>query len=91
MDEPLICVVCGNEIEGECLQCNIDASLQPTETGEVVCSEECATIYQSKLPSGGRPIEHWSRITGYYQNVSGWNPGKVAELRERKRYSVSSI
>lgn len=33
----------------------------------------------------------WSRITGYYQSVSGWNKGKVAELRDRKRYGLGGM
>jgi len=34
-------------------------------------------------------IDWWSRITGYYQNVAGWNKGKLAELRDRRRYGTS--
>ena len=30
-------------------------------------------------------IEWYSRVTGYYQRVSGWNDGKVQELFDRKR------
>jgi ribonucleoside-triphosphate reductase len=37
----------------------------------------------------GDRLEHWSRITGYYQEVSGWNKGKREELRNRHRYIVS--
>lgn len=33
-------------------------------------------------------VEWWSRITGYYQNVSGWNRGKVRELMDRRRYGI---
>jgi len=35
-------------------------------------------------------IDWWSRITGYYQNVAGWNKGKLAELSERRRYGLSN-
>jgi len=44
-----------------------------------------------KCPSCGAEgtnLEHWSRITGYYQEVSGWNAGKKQELRDRYRYNV---
>jgi len=37
----------------------------------------------------GTSLEHWSRITGYYQEVSGWNAGKIAELRDRRRYQTA--
>ena len=35
-------------------------------------------------------VQIWSRITGYYQNVSGWNAGKLAELKDRRRYGVQA-
>ena len=33
-------------------------------------------------------LEHYSRITGYYQKISGWNPGKLQEFKDRHRYST---
>jgi len=33
-------------------------------------------------------VQNWSRITGYYQNIKGWDKGKIAELHDRKRYGV---
>lgn len=33
-------------------------------------------------------LEHWSRVTGYYQEISGWNAGKKKELANRHRYNV---
>jgi ribonucleoside-triphosphate reductase len=30
-------------------------------------------------------VEWWSRVTGYYQAVSGWNEGKKRELQDRFR------
>ena len=38
---------------------------------------------------GSEKIDWWSRITGYYQNVSGWNKGKLAELSHRRRYGTA--
>jgi len=37
----------------------------------------------------GGLLEHWSRVTGYYQEISGWNAGKREELRNRYRYSTA--
>ncbi|TRZ54749.1 hypothetical protein D4Q76_01725 [archaeon] len=37
-----------------------------------------------------KDIDWYSRITGYYQKVSGWNAGKLQELHDRRRYGVSS-
>jgi hypothetical protein len=33
-------------------------------------------------------LEYYSRITGYYQKVSGWNQGKLQEFNDRRRYST---
>lgn len=84
------CAVCGREKKDdrECLVANIDRDLNQVKNGDVVCSAECAKEYENNLPYNGKPIQHWSRITGYYQNVSGWNKGKVAELKDRKRYDI---
>ena len=30
----------------------------------------------------------YSRITGYYQPTIQWNPGKVEEMKERKKYDL---
>ncbi|MBN2251959.1 MAG: anaerobic ribonucleoside-triphosphate reductase [Candidatus Altiarchaeota archaeon] len=57
-----------------------------------VCSEcnHTAGGLQYSCPNcGSEKVDWWSRITGYYQNVSGWNKGKLAELSHRRRYGVS--
>jgi anaerobic ribonucleoside-triphosphate reductase len=84
----MICEICEKEINREYLQANTDDSLKPTVNGAIVCSTECAEKYREKIKYGGDAIQHWSRITGYYQNVSGWNKGKLAELHDRKRFDV---
>jgi ribonucleoside-triphosphate reductase len=38
--------------------------------------------------SGEDKIEWFSRITGYYTRIKAWNAGKIAELKERKRYEI---
>ncbi|PKP58226.1 MAG: hypothetical protein CVT89_03185, partial [Candidatus Altiarchaeales archaeon HGW-Altiarchaeales-2] len=35
-------------------------------------------------------VEWWSRITGYYQNIKGWNKGKLKELQDRRRYGFEN-
>lgn len=84
----LQCGVCGQEITGEYLQASVDKDLKPTEKGVVVCSEACAREYEKRLPYQGKPLEHFSRITGYYQNIDGWNKGKKQELKDRRRYGT---
>lgn len=39
--------------------------------------------------TGGRNIDHITRVTGYFSRVSGWNKGKRGELVERQRVVVS--
>ncbi len=37
---------------------------------------------------GSANVEWWSRVTGYYQAVSGWNEGKKRELQDRYRVAL---
>jgi len=72
------CNVCGknfekgyvNEINGEQL---------------FACSNSCMAKLTDGLFEKGKPLQSWSRVTGYLQSTDGWNPGKVAELRDRYR------
>lgn len=36
---------------------------------------------------GGLKLEQITRITGYFTKVASWNRGKLAELKDRKRFS----
>lgn len=84
----MICKVCGNEIKGKYFQASVDRNLKASDEGDVVCSMDCARKYEEGLPHAGKPIQHWSRITGYYQNVSGWGGAKLQELKDRRKYGV---
>ena len=33
----------------------------------------------------------WSRVTGYFQVLSQWNPGKKVEFEDRKMYEVGKL
>jgi anaerobic ribonucleoside-triphosphate reductase len=37
-------------------------------------------------PDCGNTCEVWSRVTGYYRPVAGYNPGKKAEFADRKSF-----
>ena len=54
-----------------------------------VCNFTVGGLVDKCPKCGSSDMDWWSRITGYYQNVSGWNKGKLAELVERRRYGVS--
>jgi hypothetical protein len=38
----------------------------------------------------GYNVVHITRVTGYMSMVSGWNKGKVAELKDRHRNALSN-
>jgi len=65
-----------------------------TYTRDLTICKRCKMVYSglhSRCPNcnaGDVDLEHWSRITGYYQEVSGWNAGKKAELMDRHRHDV---
>lgn len=45
----------------------------------------------SKCPvCGSESVKHYSRITGYYQDVSSWNAAKRQELKDRYRVRISA-
>jgi anaerobic ribonucleoside-triphosphate reductase len=46
--------------------------------GEAICPE-----------CGCHDVVQISRVTGYLQDVSGWNAGKQQELKDRVRYTVA--
>jgi len=65
-----------------------------TYTRDLTICQNCSNVAPGLLPkcprcnATGDVLEHWSRITGYYQRVRGWNAGKRRELLDRHRYVV---
>jgi len=52
--------------------------------------EYCPLCSQPVCPEcGSHDVVQISRVTGYLQDVSGWNAGKQQELKDRVRYSVA--
>ncbi|HTY12878.1 MAG TPA: anaerobic ribonucleoside-triphosphate reductase [Candidatus Omnitrophota bacterium] len=41
-----------------------------------------------RILTGGRNVEHITRVTGYFSRVGGWNKGKKGELHDRHRVQV---
>ncbi|MCC6042064.1 MAG: anaerobic ribonucleoside-triphosphate reductase [Candidatus Verstraetearchaeota archaeon] len=64
-------------------------------TKDLTICEDCATVSGGILdscPNCNSPnVRYWSRVTGYYQEVSGWNEAKKRELRDRHRVGVLSL
>lgn len=51
--------------------------------------EYCPICRQAVCPQCGtnHDVMQISRVTGYLQDVAGWNNGKIQELKDRKRYN----
>jgi len=49
------------------------------------CGKVTSPIFEQCPYCGSNNVEWWSRVTGYYQAVSGWNKGKKQELVDRYR------
>lgn len=51
----------------------------------------CPLCKSSMCPEcGNHNVVSWSRITGYLNDVGGWNNAKKQELKDRKRYKVGN-
>jgi len=52
------------------------------------CGRVTSPIYEQCPNCGSSQVEWWSRVTGYYQAVSGWNEAKKKELVDRYRTAL---
>ncbi|HDI02715.1 MAG TPA: hypothetical protein ENF95_01115, partial [Candidatus Aenigmarchaeota archaeon] len=52
------------------------------------CGLDTGGLHEKCPKCKSTKVQNWSRITGYYQNIKGWDKGKLAELRDRRRYKV---
>ncbi|MDH7595830.1 MAG: anaerobic ribonucleoside-triphosphate reductase [Candidatus Bathyarchaeota archaeon] len=65
-----------------------------TYTRDLTICQNCSTVEGGRLQAckkcgaSGEDLEYWSRVTGYYQRVRGWNSGKVQEFKDRHRYEI---
>jgi ribonucleoside-triphosphate reductase len=81
---------------GEELAGFITKAFRDTENDQVLfCPEfttcrECGQTFRCLKDEcqfcGSKDVEGIARITQYFSRISGWNRGKLAELRDRKRY-----
>ena len=85
VSEP-ICPICGDEhLQGMCpldhAECSHDISAG---------IEYCPLCGEAICPiCGSHDVVQISRVTGYLQDVTGWNAGKQQELKDRERYAVT--
>lgn len=52
------------------------------------CGKTIGGLHSKCLACSSTDVEQYSRITGYYQRVSGWNEGKQQELKDRYRIKL---
>jgi ribonucleoside-triphosphate reductase len=52
------------------------------------CNSTSAGLLERCPSCGSDSVRWWSRITGYYSDVTGWNEGKRQELKDRYRIAV---
>lgn len=85
--EPTQCLSCGAK-EGFTRMCENDGECHcayDTKAGMAYC-EKCG---EPVCPDcGSHDVVQISRVTGYLQEVSGFNRGKQQEVKDRKRYDV---
>ena len=81
-----VCPVCGNVHLTEMCP-NDTCTCTHSPMGGIAFCEICG---EPVCPvCGAHDVVQLSRITGYIQDVSGWNAGKRKELELRRRYAVS--
>ena len=81
-----VCPVCGNRHLVEMCP-NDTCACTHSPMGGIAFCEICG---EPVCPiCGAHDVVQLSRITGYIQDVSGWNAGKRKELELRRRYTVS--
>lgn len=61
-------------------------------TKDLTVCKDCKFVAPNLLKAcpkcSSKNVDGYSRITGYYQKVSGWNSGKLQELQDRRRYNL---
>lgn len=63
---------------------NRQIDFTPEFTSCLACGETVRGLNEKCLSCGSSDVEGIARLTKYYSKISGWNKGKIAELRSRK-------
>ncbi len=84
--EEKMCPQCGHEPDIMCEDDCICHCAYDTKAGMEYC-DKCG---EPKCPTcGSHDVVQLSRVTGYLQEVGGYNLGKQQEVKDRKRYTVA--
>ena len=78
------CPVCQGELERACQEDH------PCRCGQTIHAgfRTCPTCGGFICPCGSHDVAVLSRVTGYLQEVGGWNAGKRQELNDRHRVDL---
>ncbi len=72
------------------IMCPLDHNLCIHEVSDSIAY--CPLCGKPKCPKcGSHDVVQISRVTGYLQDVSGWNSGKQQELRDRVRVTTEEL
>jgi hypothetical protein len=82
------CPLCGAPVVEQCPKDKRCKCGEEVHGGIVFCPECGNTICPG---CGSHDVLAISRITGYLQDVGGWNAGKAQELKDRRRTDVSGV
>ena len=85
-------------VDGNCPVCMSDTALKPMcPRDHLHCSHDvvdgiayCPDCGSQMCPvCGSHDVVQISRVTGYLQEVAGWNAGKQQELKDRARTNIT--
>ena len=80
----LLCPVCSGELQEMCPRDHCHCQHDIIET--IAYCPDCGAAMCPEC--GCHDVAQISRVTGYLQEVSGWNIAKQQELKDRVRYNI---
>lgn len=87
--EKIVCPVCGDTyIQERCPNDPVGGChcALTTHAGSIKFCEVCGKPVCPEC--GDHDVVQLSRVTGYLQDVTGWNAGKLQELHDRHRVNI---
>lgn len=84
MDDNGKCPICHEDCVRMCPRDHCHCEHEITET--IAYCPECGAAMCPVC--GCHDVTQISRVTGYLQEVNGWNAGKQQELKDRTRYTI---
>ncbi len=82
MEDKIICHDCKRELV-------LNDEYIPYRIGDDMEFAKCRVCFESNPELRNfQPVETYSRITGYIRPITQFNPGKLAEYKDRVKYSA---